>query len=69
MKTIKAIGLALLCASPLASAGELIYQPINPSFGGDPFAGSYLLGKAQAQDTHKDPSASSYEPMTTSERG
>ena len=34
-----------------ANAGELIYTPINPSFGGDPFMGSYLLGKAQAQDT------------------
>lgn len=68
MKTIRAIGFTLLCATPLASAGELIYQPINPSFGGDPFAGSYLLGKAQAQDTHEDPDASRYEPMTTSER-
>ncbi|GAA5176759.1 MULTISPECIES: curli assembly protein CsgF [Halomonadaceae] len=68
MKTLKAAAFSLLCASPLASAGELIYQPINPSFGGDPFNGSYLLGKAQAQDTNKDPSASRYEPMTTTER-
>lgn len=68
MKTIKAAALTLLFASPLASAGELIYRPINPSFGGDPFNGSYLLGKAQAQDTNEDPDASRYEPMTTSER-
>jgi len=68
MKTIKAVALTLLCTSPLASAGELIYQPINPSFGGDPFMGSYLLGKAQAQDTHKDPNASSYEPLSATDR-
>lgn len=68
MKHFSMLALSLLCASPLASAGELIYQPINPSFGGNPYMGNHLLNKAQAQDTHKDPDASSYEPMTTSER-
>lgn len=68
MKHFSALVLSLVCASPLASAGELIYQPINPSFGGNPYMGNHLLNKAQAQDTHEDPDASSYEPMTTSER-
>ena len=68
MKRFGALALFLLCASPLVSAGELIYQPINPSFGGNPYMGNHLLNKAQAQDTHEDPDASSYEPMTTSER-
>ncbi len=34
-------------------SSELIYQPINPSFGGSPHNGSYLLSKAQAQNKHK----------------
>ncbi|GAB2787796.1 curli production assembly/transport protein CsgF [Halomonas shantousis] len=57
-----------LCLSGMAGAGELVYQPINPSFGGDPFNGSYLLGKAQAQDTHKDPSLEDYTSLTATER-
>lgn len=61
--------IALLIATPvLASAGELVYQPINPSFGGDPFVGSYLLGKAQAQDTNTDPNARRAEPTSATER-
>lgn len=68
MKPFRILAFSLLCAAPLASAGELIYQPINPSFGGDPFMGGHLLGKAQAQDTHEDPDASSYEPMSATDR-
>src|SRR5690554_5223655 len=48
---------ALILGSGAAVAGELIYQPINPSFGGNPLLGNHLLNKAQAQDTHKDPDA------------
>ncbi|KAA0010676.1 curli production assembly/transport protein CsgF [Billgrantia pellis] len=48
---------ALLTLAGMAQAGELIYRPINPSFGGDPLLGNHLLNKAQAQDTHKDPNA------------
>ncbi len=40
-------------------ASELIYKPINPSFGGNPLNGSYLLGKAQSQNDHNGDSASS----------
>lgn len=59
----------MLTASGLAVAGELIYKPINPSFGGDPFVGSYLLGKAQAQDTNKDPATNkSFQPQSATER-
>lgn len=62
---------ATILASTLtlqASAGELIYTPINPSFGGDPFMGSYLLGKAQAQDTTTDPNIEDFEPLSPSDR-
>ncbi|XKH60199.1 curli assembly protein CsgF [Halomonas sediminis] len=51
-----------------AFAGELVYQPINPSFGGDPFVGSYLLGKAQSQDTHTDPDARRSTPLSPTAR-
>ena len=51
-----------------ASAGELVYTPINPSFGGDPFMGSYLLGKAQAQDTNTDPNARGIESLSSTDR-
>ena len=48
---------ALILGSGAAVAGELIYRPINPSFGGNPLLGNHLLNKAQAQDTKKDPNA------------
>ncbi|WP_346796958.1 curli assembly protein CsgF [Halomonas sp. Bachu 37] len=60
--------LLLSTLSLAASAGELVYEPLNPSFGGDPFVGSYLLGKAQSQDTHTDPRSSRSQPISSTER-
>ena len=37
------------------SADELIYEPINPAFGGNPLNGNWLLNNSQVQDTFKDP--------------
>ena len=65
--TLLAITLGALIAST-ASAGELIYRPLNPSFGGDPFMGSYLLGKAQSQDTNTDPNSRGIETISSTER-
>lgn len=42
------IGLAGVACTSWAS--ELVYSPTNPSFGGNPLNGSYLLGNAQAQN-------------------
>lgn len=51
------IAALIAIASASASFGaELVYRPINPAFGGNPFNGAFLLGTAQAQDRHKDPS-------------
>lgn len=36
-------------------ATEMVYKPINPSFGGNPLNGSFLLNKAQAQNKHRAP--------------
>ncbi|WP_027859067.1 curli assembly protein CsgF [Marinobacterium jannaschii] len=43
-----------LSCRPLMAA-ELVYNPTNPSFGGNPLNGSYLLSNAQAQNDFKDP--------------
>lgn len=35
----------------------MVYEPINPSFGGNPFNSAHLLGIANAQNDFKDPSS------------
>lgn len=70
-KTASGAAATILLAGVLtfqANAGELVYQPLNPSFGGDPFMGSYLLGKAQSQDTNTDPNARGIESLSSTER-
>lgn len=37
-----------------AAADDLVYQPVNPNFGGNPFNGEFLLGQAQLQNQHDD---------------
>lgn len=49
-RTATAIACCLLAGA--AQASELVYTPINPSFGGNPLNGSWLLGSAQAQNDH-----------------
>lgn len=58
MKYIKSISLlSLIITASLIStqASELVYTPTNPTFGGNPINGGYLLNKAQAQNKHKAP--------------
>ncbi|HEY9460160.1 MAG TPA: curli assembly protein CsgF [Paralcaligenes sp.] len=38
-----------------ATASQIIYTPVNPAFGGNPFNGAVLLDKAQAQNKYTDP--------------
>ena len=50
--------LALIIITILSFSGfatEIIYTPINPSFGGNPLNANMLLSKAQAQNKHKAP--------------
>lgn len=42
-------GLALLTVAQ-ARAGSLVYQPVNPSFGGSPLNGAWLQAEAAAQN-------------------
>ncbi|MDD0974761.1 curli assembly protein CsgF [Pseudomonas fontis] len=56
-KNIPGLAACLLLAS-LATQGtatELVYTPVNPSFGGNPLNGTWLLNNAQAQNDHEDP--------------
>jgi len=46
-------GLFLLPADA-ATATELVWTPINPSFGGQPYNGQWLLASANAQNKHAD---------------
>lgn len=53
-------GLLLAAGMNSVSASELVYQPVNPSFGGFPGNSAHLLGTAQAQDDYKDPSSGNF---------
>lgn len=59
---MRSLSLALAAFVALAAgvshANPLVYQPVNPTFGGNPLNGGYLLNRAQSQDDHKDPAAS-----------
>jgi curli production assembly/transport component CsgF len=52
---MKKILLITIMVNFSAGATELIYTPINPSFGGNPLNANMLLSKAQAQNKHKSP--------------
>jgi curli production assembly/transport component CsgF len=53
MKKITFI-LSAVVLSTSSFASQLVYQPINPTFGGNPMNGSMLMSKAQAQNKHKE---------------
>jgi len=56
----------LLCCPKPTLATEIIYTPINPSFGGNPLNGPVLLNSANAQNHFTAPSSSgSYGGYTT----
>ncbi|CCE06469.1 conserved exported hypothetical protein [Bradyrhizobium sp. STM 3843] len=44
-----AIASAYAAAGAAAVASEIVYHPVNPTFGGSPLNGSFLLSQAQAQ--------------------
>ena len=43
-----------LGASPLA-AQDVVYEPVSPTFGGNPFNSSHVLGVANANNDFRDP--------------
>ncbi len=44
-------------AAGAASAQDLDYQPVSPTFGGNPFNSAHILGVAGAQNDYRDPRA------------
>lgn len=62
MKFVPASRVWLACTGlalgALAQATELVYTPVNPSFGGNPLNGTWLLGNAQSQNSHRGDSGS-----------
>ena len=46
--------ITIACSIEISAQG-LVYQPINPSFGGSPLNGNWLLTSAQLQDNTVDP--------------
>jgi len=56
---------ALLSAAPLSTscAGELVYEPVNPSFGGNPFNSAHLQGLAASQNLYKSDGSSETSPL------
>ena len=52
---VAGLGVTLLLTPVTALATELVYEPINPSFGGNPLNGSFLLSKANSQNAHSAP--------------
>lgn len=49
------VALIMALSAAGAMATELVYEPINPTFGGNPLNGNFLLGKAQSEDDNEDP--------------
>ncbi len=61
MKRLIALALALGCGAMANSvlAQDLVYQPISPTFGGNPFNSNHILGTAGAQNDTTDPNSAS----------
>ncbi|WP_330982087.1 MULTISPECIES: curli production assembly/transport protein CsgF [Enterobacterales] len=48
----------LALITPASWAGNMVFQFVNPNFGGNPNNGSFLLNEAQAQNSYKAPGGS-----------
>jgi curli production assembly/transport component CsgF len=57
MRTL--VKLAVLFIPAAALAGPIVYQPVNPSFGGNPLNGPNLMNQANSQNKFTDPNAGS----------
>lgn len=49
------IAVGVLAGTAPGHAQQIVYEPINPSFGGDSFNSAHLLGIANAQNDYSDP--------------
>ncbi|MEG3132134.1 curli production assembly/transport protein CsgF [Rouxiella sp. T17] len=58
--------LSALLFSPLSWGGNMVFQFVNPNFGGNPNNGAFLLNEANAQNSYKDPDAYDFDSSTPS---
>lgn len=61
------IGAVILMTLAAPASADLLYKPINPSFGGDSFNSSHLQGLAATQNEYKDTGGSAAQ-QSSSER-
>lgn len=40
----------VVCLAAQSGTSELVWRPVNPSFGGNPYNGSWMLSSAQSQN-------------------
>jgi curli production assembly/transport component CsgF len=59
IRTLAFGAILLAFAGSPALAQDITYQPVDPSFGGNPFNSAHLLGIANAQNKYKDPNSKS----------
>lgn len=59
---------AFFALSSAASAGTIIFTPVNPAFGGNPLNGSWLLSQAQAQNQFAQSNSSASAALTPSQQ-
>ncbi|WP_367299436.1 curli production assembly/transport protein CsgF [Hafnia alvei] len=60
------IALIILLISPASWGGNMVFQFVNPNFGGNPNNGSFLLNEANAQNSYKDPNGYDFDTSTPS---
>ncbi|KAA0261066.1 MAG: curli production assembly/transport protein CsgF [Hafnia sp.] len=60
------IALIALLISPVSWGGNMVFQFVNPNFGGNPNNGSFLLNEANAQNSYKDPNGYDFDTSTPS---
>ncbi|MGX7952837.1 curli assembly protein CsgF [Tsuneonella sp. HG249] len=56
-RAMQVCALISCCLATNVVAQDITYQPIDPTFGGNPFNSAHLLGVANAQNDYKDPKA------------
>lgn len=52
--------------SPVSWGGNMVFQFVNPNFGGNPNNGALLLNEANAQNSYKDPNGYNFDTATPS---
>ncbi len=55
------LALIAVVVAPMAHSSELVYTPVNPSFGGNPLNSTILINHANAINDYSDPNASTFD--------